>query len=152
MLELVFVLDKSANTRPALRVTEVVGFLGEAAFSVPVAFLFFSGVSVGGGFRGPIGFFILLSEGVRTMEFSSRTLGLGTRDSFKPIFSLREVERALVFGVVTGDRAVREGMVALLLATCAGVVDPLIGSSGTNTGVFVIDLFALETAEDSGVL
>jgi len=149
-LGLAFVLDKSANTRPVPRVV-VAGFLGEVAFSVPATFLFFSGVSTGGGFRGPTGFFCL-SEGVRTMEFSLRVLGFGTRDSFSVAFSLPEVERTLtVFEVVTGERAVREGTVALLFATCAGVVEPLIGSRGTNTGVLTTGLLAPESVDESGM-
>ena len=152
-LGLAFVLDKSANARPAPRVIVVGGFLGEIVFSVPVTFLFFSGVSVGGGFRGPTGFLCFPSEGVRTVEFSLRVFDLGMRDSFRMAFSLPEVERTLtVFEVVTGEGAVREGMVALLLETCAGVVEPLIGSRGTNTGVFTADLFEPEVVGDSGLL
>ena len=150
---LAFVLDKSANARPVARVMGVGGFLGEIAFSVPVAFLFFSGVSVGGGFRGPTGFFTLPSEGVRTREFSLSVFGLGTRDSLGVAFSLPEVVRTLTtLEVVTGEGAAREGMVALLFVTCAGVVEPLMGSRGTNNGVLTTDLLAPEIVDDSGVL
>ena len=152
-LGLALVFDKSANARPALRVTVVRGFFGETAFSVPRAFFFLSGVSVGGGFLGPTGFFSLPSEGVRATEFSLRTLGLGTRDSLNVAFSFLEVERTLtVFEAVAGERAVREGIVALLFTTCAGVVEPFIGSRGTNTGVFTTDLLAPGVADNSGVL
>ena len=149
MLGLAFVLDRSVKTRPALRVAVVEGSLGETAFSFPAGFFFFfSGVSVGGGFRGPTGFFTLPSEGIRTREFSLRVLGLDTRDSLGAEFSLPEVGRTLTVFVLTGDRAVREGIVALLFATCSGVVEPLIGSRGTNTGGFTADLLV----DDSGVL
>src|SRR5258708_7146755 len=128
------------------------GFLGEIAFSPPATFFFFfSEVRVGVGFRGPMGFFSLPSEGVRTREFSLRILGLGRRDPFGLAFSLPEVERTLtafVFEVVAGVRVVREGKVALLFTTCSGVVEPLMGSRGTNTGVLTTDLFV----DDSGVL
>ena len=131
----------------------VVGdFLGEITFSPPATFFFFfSEVSAGVGFRGPVGFFSLPSEGVRARAFSLRVLGLGIRDPFGLEFSLPEVERTLtvfVFEAVAGDKVVREGKVALLFATCSGVVEPLIGSRGTKTGVFPIDLFV----EDSGAL
>lgn len=147
-LGLAFVLDKSARIRPAPRVMVVGGFLGEMTFSFPTAF-FFSGVRVGGGFRGPTGFFDLPPEGVRTREFSLRVLGLGRRDSFGLVFSFPEVERTLtVFEAVTGGRAVRVGKVALLFATCSGVVDPMMGSNGTKTAVLMTDLLV----DDSGVL
>ena len=125
------------------------GFLGEIAFLVLVTFLFFSGVSAGGGFRRLRGFLTLPSKGVRTIEFSLRALGLGTR----LVFSLPEVEQTLtVLKVVTGERVVREGTVALLSTTCAGVVEPLMGSRGMNNGTLNTDLFAPEIVDDSGVL
>ena len=144
-----FELDKSAKARPVPRVMVVEGFFGETAFSLPATFFFF--LSVGVGFRGPMGFFSLPSEGVRTREFSFKVLGLGRRDPFGLAFSLLEVERTLtvfVFEVVVGDRVVREGKVALLFTTCSVVVDPLIGSRGTKTGVLTGESVVLRAAKD----
>jgi len=87
------------------------------------------------------------------MKFSLRALSLGTRCSFRLAFSLPEGEQTLTaLEGMAGDGAVRECTVVLVYTTCAGVVEPLIGSRGTNTDVFTTDLLAPEVVDDSGVL